>query len=177
MTVQDAGPGSGRRKKRDELRRFDGVFKFKMEVVREAMQRRCQIGRLAKRRMKEKLEMRESDLRRKWEMARLDELIAKKKKELEVMVKEAKERSGEEPVVKVRIQVSYPGKRCRGKKKSFLLKEKHVTEENMAKMGMPSGIEKSVNNIQEKLEEVRKEHIRMMKEANSLLKTIQRLEI
>ena len=174
MTVLDAGSGSGRRKKRADSRKFPGVFQYKMGAIREVMKRRIQVGRLAEMRIKKRVVAKEEE----WEKVRkLDQEIAKRKKEIEELVKEAKQRSGDEPIVKVKIQVTYPGKMERGKKKSFLLKDKHVTKEYLEVMGLPVGIEDSVKNIQGQLESVRVEHKKMIKEANSLLETIQRLDI
>ena len=178
MTVLDAGSGSGRRKRRAESRRFLGIFQYKMATIREVMKRRVQVGRLTKARLRERTSAKEEEMREMWEKKKdLDREIAKKKREIEELVKKAKKRSGDEPVVKVRIQVTYPRKMERGKKKSFLLKEKHVTKENMETMGLPGCIENSVKNIQGQLDSVRVEHKRMIKEANALLETIQRLDI
>ena len=159
MTVKDAGSGSGRRKRRAESRRFLGIFQGKMGAIREVMQRRNQIGRLAKARMKARIAMREEEKLAEWEKVKmLDKEIARRKKELEELVKRAKEKSGDEPVVKVKIQVTYPGKMERGKNKSFLLKDKHVTKEYLEQMGLPLEIENSVKNIQGQLDSVRIEH-------------------
>ena len=178
MTVKDAGPGSGRRRKRAEARKFLGIFQGKMGAIREVMQRRNQIGRLTKARMKARIAMREEEKLVEWEKVKmLDKEIARKKRELEELVKRAKEKSGDEPVVKVKIQVTYPGKMERGKKKSFLLKDKHVTKEYLEQMGLPLEIENSVKNIQGQLDSVRVEHKRMIKEANTLLESIQRMDI
>lgn len=178
MTVLDAGSGSGRRKKKAESKRFLSVFQFKMRAIREVLKRRNQISRLAEKRMRKRKEVKDEEVMREWkEKKMLDKEIAKKKKEIEDLVKRARERKGDSPVVKLRIQVSYPGKRDRGREKSFLMQEKHVTRENLEKMGLPGEIENSVKSIQEKLESVRNEHKRMINEANALIKTIQRMEI
>ena len=178
MTVLDAGSGSGRRKRKAETRRFLGVFRFKMNTIREVMKRRMQVARLVKRRMEKRTSVREEEMKEAWLKAKcLDLEIAKKRKEIEEMIKKARVREGDEPIVKVRIQVTYPGKKERGKQKTFLMKENQVTKENLDHMGLPAEIESSVKNIQNKLESVRIEHRMMIKEANNLLKTIQRLDI
>ena len=172
MTVKTVAGSEGGKKKPG--RGFPGKFQFKMSSVREVMKRKNQMSQLVKKRLLLSMEKEESRIEGEFHMKKLEEDLKKLKKEIQTLVKQAKKESGEIPVVRVRLQVSFPKK-----SNPVLLREKDVKAEKLMKLGIPGAgaLERAVTQIQSQIDEVRKSQSVMLGEAGKLMNTLKMLEM
>ena len=171
MTVS-IGAGTGRVK--EPGNEFSGVISFKMSAMKEVLKRRNQIGSRIKMRLRTNMRREESRIEEEFQMKKLDQDLKKMRKEIQDLIKKAKKLGGDVPVVKIRLQVTFPKK-----SESVLLRPKDVKADRMMRMGIPGAVslEKAVACIQAQVNDVRKIQSSMLDEVGKLLNTMQMADI
>ena len=172
MTVS-TGVGTGRSKK-EPGNEFSGVISFKMSAMKEVLKRRNQIGMRVRMRLRTNMRREETRIEEEFQLKKLDQDLKKMRKEIQDLIKKAKKVGGEIPVVKVRLQVTFPKN-----SESIMLRPKDVRADKMMRMGIPGAVslERAVASIQAQVNDVRKIQSSMLDEVGKLLNTMQMADI